>query len=180
MNPLRSTFALAIAIVLAGCCSKPSQPSQTGGTSTPEQDEIDVLETAIRSDLLQEYGRPTEWNRTPIFIGIRTLNPVWVHNPPAGLMKRLSDLPMRVLSLEDRDTSYLPRDFMHMPVSSFREKGNSAEGILLGLRIIRWMSPTRVELAVGRSGLQSYGYTIRLVKSGGRWFIVEHFADEIS
>jgi len=176
MRSFKQVSSIIVLISLVGCCSKPSNKVTVQEPPSREAEAIDVFDTAIRTDLLKEYGTPIDWGNRPIFIGIFTGTSPRVSEPPPELMHRLKSLPLRIFSIAERDTSHAFPGFGQLPEGSFCLRGDSTEGVLVGARITRWLSPIRVEVSLSQwAYLGGGGYALRLVKSGGKWIVVEQY-----
>ena len=177
----RMVLILSTLFLLAACNGRQVDNRAEDAVISREQLEIEALDTAIRTDLLKDYEYDGKWHWGPVFIAVAQRNRFRLENPPPDLITRLSDMPMRVLSIADQDTiSAAAGVHAVRPGGHFIEKGTHAEGIARALRILRWVSPTELEISISRFGpLQGGGYSMRLVRSGGRWIVVDTFDVEI-
>lgn len=147
------SIAVLFALLLVSCGGEKED------NTSSQQSDIDVLDLALRTELLRLYEDDTTWSQRPVFLALGSLGPAGFTNPPESLIKGLADMPMRIASVAERDTA-----------------GTHDNDVLFAVEIRKWISPTRVELNLSKNESdQTSGYSVRLVKSGGRWIFVHSF-----
>ncbi len=165
---------LCILSIGAFSCNGNRKPL-TDDTSAQANPEIEVLDIAIRTDLLslnEADKRDSNSSLRPVFIATGCVNPITFQPPPEELIKRLSDLPIRVLSVASCDTT----GWAYHLAPRFVENGTNVEGVLLLVTISKWVTPAEVEIQLSRRGpLTGGGYSLRMVKSGSKWIVVARF-----